>query len=163
VPGKSRTAIVVPQMPDGRYGLVMRYRFAPAKWSLEFPSALVAEEPDGDGEDTWRDSCARVLGDATGWIARDISLLGSVQVDPSCMATQAIVAWAQNCTRQRIVSWDPQSMIAGCVAASPAALDQLIRRGEVECSATLSALFLARLRSADAASAETECHVHCSA
>lgn len=144
-PGHCCAAVIVPQMPDGRLGLVVRYRFAPAKWSLEFPSALAC-----DVDETWRDTCVRVLDEATGWAAREIKLLGSIQVDPSCMATHTIVCLAQSCTRRRITNWSADSMIAGCVAVTPAALDQLICSGDVEGSATLSALLLARLYASEA-------------
>jgi hypothetical protein len=124
---------------------VVRYRFAPAKWSLEFPRALADE-----GDETWRDTCDRVLDDALGWGARDMALLGSMRIDPSCMATRSIIAIAQGCTPQRNVPWDSNQMIAGSVAVTPETLDLLIRRGDVECAATLAALTLARVHATTA-------------
>ena len=157
-PPHACAAVIVPQLADGRFGLVVRYRFAPAKWSLEFPRAL-----SDDDDETWRNTCARVLDDATGWLARDMTLLGSVQVDPSCMATRSIVALAQACTPQRVVGWDPNQMIAGCIAVTSQALDLLIRRGDVECAATLSALCLVNLHAAEASGAVPKSHINCGA
>ena len=131
---------IVPVLDDGRFLLVGRYRYALARWSLEFPRFWAQSSDAG-----WEHAAAEILLKSTGLAADQMRLLGAIEVEPSLTSISMIVIHAADCgaCRSSRPATD-ESLIAGCVALAADELDALMLRGEVSCGATLSALSLYR-------------------
>jgi hypothetical protein len=131
---------IVPVLDDGRFLLVGRYRYALGRWSLEFPRFWAQSSDAG-----WESSAAENLLKSTGLTADQMRLLGAIEVEPSLTSISMIVIHASDCGAlpTRPVGAE-ESLIAGCVALATDEMDSLMRRGEVSCGATLSALSLYR-------------------
>ncbi len=134
---------IVPVLDDGRFMLVGRYRYALARWSLEFPRYW-AESSDAG----WEDSAAENLLKSTGLVADQMRLLGAIEVEPSLTSISMLVIHAADCGGLPArPAGAEESLIAGCVALAADEMDALMRRGEVNCGATLSSLSLYRAQS----------------
>ena len=148
-------AVVVPVGPDGQLHLVGRYRYAIARWSIEFPRF------DLDSSDAgWKEAAEADLLRTTGLAAASMNLLGAIQIDPALISTNTVVILAQGCIRSRSrlkssaavvggtadTSSRPDELIAGSLASSLAELSELVARGEIVCGVTLAALSLYRAR-----------------
>lgn len=148
--------VVVPLSTGGRFHLVARYRYPIGRWSIEFPRFDLDSSEAG-----WKDAAQADLLRATGLVAKRLNLLGAIQVDPSLMATSAVVILAEGCKRARprsISSAEPNGggapgprfgtdeLIAGSLNVSPAKLSKLLVHGEIGCAVTLAALSLYRAR-----------------
>jgi hypothetical protein len=145
-------AAIVPIAPDGRLHLVGRYRYAIARWSIEFPRF------DFDSSDAgWKEAAEADLRRATGLTAKSMNLLGAIQIDPALISTSTIVILARGCTRARAklklgaaaggapeIPSGVEDLIAGSLAVPPAELADLVERGEIVCGVTLAALSLYR-------------------
>jgi len=140
------SAVVVPISSDGRLHLVSRYRYATSAWSVEFPRF----ELDG-GDGGWRDAAEIDLFRMTGVVAEKLSMLGAVNHDPALLTTSTIVILAEGCrvsaTRRRaMTSIDPDEetpaneIVSGTLALPLVEVSDLVRRGEISCGVTLSAL-----------------------
>jgi hypothetical protein len=132
-------AVTVPVLSDGQLLLVGRYRYPVGRWSIEFPRAICQMREAG-----WRQPAEENLLKDTGLKADQWRLIGAVQVDPALMSTSALVILAEGCARSHEKAFDPVELIAGSVAVTLSELDDLLRRGEVVCGVTLSALCLYR-------------------
>lgn len=130
---------IVPVLDDGRVLLVGRYRYALARWSLEFPR-FWSESADAG----WEHAAAVNLFKSTGLVADQMRLLGAIEVEPSLTSISMLVIQAIDCGGLPAKPSDPSTLIAGCVALAADEIDALMRRGEVCCGATLSALCLYR-------------------
>jgi hypothetical protein len=146
------SALIIPLAPDGRLHLVGRYRYAIARWSIEFPRF------DFDSSDAgWKEAAEADLRRATGLTAKSMNLLGSIQIDPALISTSTIVVLAQGCTRARArtksgaaaggAAETPsglEELIAGSLAVPLVELADLVERGEIVCGVSLAALSLYR-------------------
>jgi hypothetical protein len=132
---------IVPVLDDGRFLLVGRYRYALARWSLEFPRFWAQSSDAG-----WEHAAAEILFKSTGLTADQMRLLGAIEVEPSLTSISMIVIHAADCggLPAKPAAGSEESLIAGCVALAADEMDALMLRGEVSCSATLSALSLYR-------------------
>jgi hypothetical protein len=130
---------IVPVLDDGRFLLVGRYRYALGRWSLEFPRFWTQSSDAG-----WEHAAAENLLKSTGLVADQMRLLGAVEVDPALTSISMLVIHAADCGALPAKPADPSALIAGCVALAADEIDALMRRGEVSCGATLSALCLYR-------------------
>ena len=81
---------------------------------------------------------------STGLVADQMRLLGAIEVDPALTSISMLVIHAADCGALPAKPADPSALIAGCVALAADEIDALMRRGEVSCGATLSALCLYR-------------------
>jgi hypothetical protein len=148
-------AVVVPLGSDGRLYLVGRYRYAIARWSIEFPRF------DLDSSDAgWKEAAEADLRRTTGLAAASMNLLGAIQIDPALISTNTVVILAQGCARRRSrpkssaavdagtpdTLGGPDELIAGSLALSLVELSELVERGEIVCGVTLAALSLYRAR-----------------
>jgi hypothetical protein len=147
-------AVVVPVGVDGRLYLVGRYRYAIARWSVEFPRFDLDSSEAG-----WKDAAEEDLRHTTGLGSASMNLLGAIQIDPALISTNTVVILAQGCTRRRsrskatvvgaVESETPtegDELIAGALAVSLAELSDLVERGEIVCGVTLAALAVYRAR-----------------
>lgn len=131
--------VIVPVLSDGRLLLLGRYRYAVARWSIEFPRYW-GQSSDGG----WRQQAEEQLLKDTGLKAGRMRLLGAVQSDPSLIAISTIVILADHCTGPLSKPPDPDELISGSVALEEEALDEQIRQGEIICGTTLAGLCLYR-------------------
>ncbi len=129
---------VVPMLDDGRLVLVARYRYAPSKWSLEFPRGA-----GGALDLSWAEHAAQILADQTGLAARSTILVGATNPDPGIMAVGGIVVLAQGCRQESPQDLNDE-LIAGTLAVSSDCLDQLMLRGSIDCGPSLAAVALCR-------------------
>lgn len=132
-------AVIVPVLTDGRLLLLGRYRYAVARWSIEFPRYW-GQSSDGG----WRQYAEEQLLKDTGLKAGHMRLLGAVQADPSLIAISTIVILADQCSGPLSKPPDPDELISGSVVLDEVALDEQIRQGEIICGTTLAALCLYR-------------------
>jgi hypothetical protein len=130
---------IVPVLDDGRFLLVGRYRYALNRWSLEFPRFWIQS-----GDAGWEHVAAENLLKSTGLVADQMRLLGAIEVEPALTSISMLVIHAADCGTLPARPADPAALIAGCVALAADEMDALMRRGEVTCGATLSALCLYR-------------------
>jgi hypothetical protein len=130
---------IVPLLDDGRFLLVGRYRYPLGRWSLEFPRFWIQSNDAG-----WERSVAANLHRSTGLVADQMRLLGAIEVEPALTSISMLVIQALDCGALPARPSDPSTLIAGCVALADDEIDALMRRGEVSCGATLSALCLYR-------------------
>jgi len=141
-------AIVVPVLADGRLIFWVRYRFAPAKWSVEFPRIV------GSGaEDGWRGPVEKQLRGDAGLSCPKTRLLGAINSDPMFVSTSTIVICGDSCQSGEPPHAPADPLVAGTIAVSQQCADELIRRGTIECGLTLAALMLYRMDCADKDSA----------
>jgi hypothetical protein len=133
--GGRYTAILVPRFSDGRLQLLLRYRPAIGRWSLELPRSTAPDDDSG-----WRASAETELLHSTGLTCPQMQLLGSVNIDPCFLRATALVILASDCRVGQSPTWDEQRLIAGAVTAPAETLPELIRNGEIECGHTLAAL-----------------------
>jgi hypothetical protein len=141
------SAMVVPLAVDGRLLLVERFRYPIGRWSLEFPR-FDLESGDGGWKDAAESDLFRLLGVASS----KMSLLGAVQIDPALLATTAVILLAEGCQasahephrtdppESRDFGYRSEELIASTVALRPSEIDEMLRRGEISCGVTLSAL-----------------------
>lgn len=139
-------AVVVPVLQDGQMVLWVRYRFAPSKWSVEFPRVLGTTIDEG-----WRDPVEKQLRVEAGLHCPDVRLLGAINSDMMFVSTSTIVVCGEECQDQGKpeTDGDPSKrdpLMAGTVNVSPECIDHLIRLGTIECGLTLAALTLYRSR-----------------
>lgn len=147
-------AVVVPVSPGGRLHLVARYRYAIARWSIEFPRFEFDSSDAG-----WKGSAEADLRRATGLSARRMHLMGEVLIDPALMSNSTIVILAEGCTRGRVkakvgattpqtppASSEREELIAGSLVLSRDELVDLAARGEIACGVTLAAWALYQAR-----------------
>jgi len=141
LPGKqSRCALtVLPLLEDARIVLVIRYRYAPGRWSLEFPRG---QESAADA--AWADAAERILSQVCGLDAQSTRLLGAVNPDPRMLSGSEIVVLAEGCVYRPDHEWDDQQFIAGTLDVPMHCLDSLIVRGRIDCGTSLAALCLYR-------------------
>lgn len=132
--------IVVPVLSDGRLLLVVRYRYAPAKWSVEFPRVVGRTSEDG-----WKEIVELRLLEEVGAVCSDVRLLGAINWEPVFATTNALVFAGGNCELRHAPAGN-DALLAGSVAVSPTCLDQLICQGTIECALTLAALTMYRAR-----------------
>lgn len=132
-------AVIVPVLADGRLLLLVRYRYAVSRWSIEFPRYW-GQSSDGG----WRQHAEEQLLKDTGLKADRMRLLGALQADPALIAISTIVIVAQGCTGPLNKPPDPDELISGSLALDSAAMDQQIRQGEIICGTTLAALCMVR-------------------
>jgi hypothetical protein len=132
-------AVTIPVLDEGRLLLVGRYRYPVGRWSIEFPRAVFQMRDAG-----WRQPAEENLLKDSGLKADQWRLIGAVQVDPALMSASALVILAEGCSQSHEKAFDPVELIAGSVAVTLSELDDLLRRGEVVCGVTLSALCLYR-------------------
>jgi len=130
-----RRATIIPMLPDGQLVLINRYRYAPGKWSLEFPRG--AENP---VDDCWRDSAARTLLADTGLTSDRLTLLGATNADPQFSSTSGVTVLAEGCQVSNAAA--PSELISGSIMLTPECLAQFIRQGDIDCGVTLAALSL---------------------
>ena len=128
--------VVIPVRADGRLSLVVRYRYASEKWSVEFPNGFGVAV-----EENWQDTACRTLLEKAGLAAARMHVLGGVHHRSHVSATNYAVVFAQQCEQVGTV-FDTKRSIAGTVEISLPCLYQLIRRGDVDCSLTLAGLAL---------------------
>lgn len=145
------TSVVIPAGADGQLHLVGRYRYAIDRWSIEFPRFELDSSEAG-----WRDAAQADLQRATSLSARQMNILGAIQIDPSLLSTTAVVILAQGCDRRRPRSKKnadagsertvdgSQELIAGSVSLPLAELAELVEQGQIVCGVTLAALALYR-------------------
>ncbi len=131
--------VIIPVQSDGRCVVVGRYRYAIARWSLEFPRCELRA-----GDAGWKQPAIEYLLEATGLKAEKMTLLGAVEIDPSAVSTSAVVMLAEECSAAQIKPPDASELFAGTLPLEFADLDPLVCRGEVTCGLTLSALCLYR-------------------
>jgi hypothetical protein len=148
-------AVVVPVALDGRLYMVGRYRYAIARWSIEFPRFDLDSSEAG-----WKEAAEADLCRNTDLAAASMNLLGAIQIDPALISTSTVVILGQGCTRRRsrvkssavVGAAAPDAaggageLIAGSLAVSLAELSELVERGEIVCGVTLAALSLYRAR-----------------
>lgn len=134
--------VVIPFLDDGRLVLLGRYRYAVGRWSIELPRFWGQTSDAG-----WREAVEEHLLKETGLKAEGMRLLGAIEVDPAIVSVSTIVILAEGCTGPLAKPADAAESIAGCIALSPGAVDDLIRRGEIACGTTLAALCLYRAQS----------------
>lgn len=72
-------AAVLPILPNGKIALIRNFRHATRSWEYELPGG--AMEPN----ETFEETARRELKEETGLIAKEISLLGKVAVDPGTL------------------------------------------------------------------------------
>jgi hypothetical protein len=131
--------VLVPVLTDGRLLMLRRYRYAPARWSTEFPRYWGQSSDSG-----WRQHAQEQLLKNTGLQADRMRLLGAVQVDPALFAVSTVVVLADSCTGPLKKRPDPDELISGSVTLNEIDVDELMRQGEIACGTTLSALCLYR-------------------
>lgn len=132
-------AVIVPQLIDGRLLLLGRYRYAIARWSLEFPRYWGESSDEG-----WLEQAADSLLRSTGLRSARMRLLGALHADPELVAYTTLVILAENCGGPPGPPPDPQQLIAGTQAVNRQELQGLARRGDICCGVTLAALALLR-------------------
>jgi hypothetical protein len=134
-------AVVVPVLLDGRLLLVVRYRYAVDRWSLEFPRF------DSQTRDTgWKHAAQSSLLKDVGLRATKMTLVGAIQPDAALVATSAVMIVAEGCAQRAARPANPRQLTAGTVAVTADELHRLVRRGEISCGVTLAALALYLLR-----------------
>jgi hypothetical protein len=133
--GSRYTAILIPRLTDGRLQLLLRYRPAISRWSLELPRSTTPEDDGG-----WRASAEAELLQTTGLTCPQMQLLGSVNLDPCFLTATALVILASDCRVNRTPAWDEERLIAGTVTVAADSVSELIGNGEIECGLTLAAL-----------------------
>src|SRR5262249_30146035 len=70
-------AMVIPQLPDGRYGLVAQYRPGAHEITLEFPAGRI------ESSQTPVEAACRELEEETGLVAKDVKSLGTFFPSPT--------------------------------------------------------------------------------
>ncbi len=144
------SAIIVPLSSDGRLHVLSRYRYSLQAWSLEFPRFDLE-----GGDSGWRDAAELDLFRMTGLVADRLSMLGAVHLEPALLSTIAIVILAEGCrlsaTHRRsnatrlVDDESPPGEIVSSVLPLPLVeVSNLVRRGEINCGATLAALAMYR-------------------
>ena len=131
------SAVIIPVLPGGQFVLVGRYRYALARWSIEFPRFEARTSDEG-----WKKSAQQSLLESTLLQADPMQLLGAIQAEPSLLAPSTLVILAEECAARPVRTASPDGLIAGTVTIAPERLDELIRHGEISCGVTLAALAL---------------------
>ena len=135
--------VIVPVLADERLLLLRRCRPGMARWSFEFP-----QYPDQSSDAPWRQTAEISLLETTGMRAENMRLLGAVCADPARIAIGTVIILARGCCRRFPKPSEACELVAGCVALTCRELDGFVKRGEVVCGTTLSALALYRAGSA---------------
>jgi 8-oxo-dGTP pyrophosphatase MutT (NUDIX family) len=130
---------VIPQLPDGRLVLVIRYRPALGKWSVEFPRGLAHI-----GDEGWKQAAEKRLREDAGMTCAQMALIGAIDVDAQRTASSVLVVIARGCGYRQPPQAGPSGPIAGSVPICLTCLDDLIRQGDIGCGMTLAALSLYR-------------------
>lgn len=136
-----QTAIIVPVLGDDRFVLLVRYRYAPGKWSIEFPRATTG------GEDTsWKVPVEKELTEQAGLTCGSVRLLGAINGEPGLLSATTAVVAADGCQSGKPLPPSPEATeeIAGTVTVTADCLDELIAQGGIECALTLASLLLYR-------------------
>lgn len=110
-------AVIMPILPNGKVALIRNFRHATRSWEYELPGG--AREPN----ETLEEAARRELKEETGMIAKEISLLGKVAVDPGTLNSVAPIFLARITETQTSTPEDSEA-IAGVDAFSIAELKQ---------------------------------------
>ena len=135
--------VFVPVLSDGRLMLTVRYRYAPAKWSVEFPRAV-----GHSGEDGWKALVEQRLLEDARLTCPNIRLLGAVNSEPLFNSANALVFAGEDCQEVDAHAEEDNALLAGALPVTSGCLDQLIRQGTIECGLTLAAVTMYRARAA---------------
>lgn len=128
-------AVGVVAWRDGKLALIRQFRPAIDRSILEIPAGVL--EPNEDP----RAAAARELAEETGLRARRLERLGGLFATPGYSAEYLHIFLAMDLT-EGATQFDPGEEIAELVWLTPAELEQLIARGEVEDAKTVAAFYL---------------------
>ena len=129
---------VLPLTDAGEVILVRQFRHGTSEFSLEIPGGILHardEEPSV--------AAARELREETGYVARELRLLGRQRPNPALFTNWCTTYLALGCTKAGELQMDPGEDIE-VVTVPVAELDDLIARGQIDHSLVLAALALWR-------------------
>jgi ADP-ribose pyrophosphatase len=119
--------------------LVRQYRHGPETFTLEIPGGLI----DGDGEAPI-DAAIRELREESGFVARSMQPLGSVNPNPALFGNRCHTFLATGCTRAGALQQDPGEDME-VVLVPIAEAERMAARGELDHALVLAGLYLWRL------------------
>ena len=119
--------------------LVRQYRHGPCEFTVEIPGGVI--EPSEDPERT----AARELREETGYEARELTRIGTVNPNPALFSNRCHTYLALGCRKVGEIEQDRGEDLE-VLTMSLGDVEDAVRRGEIDHSLVLSGLYFLRLR-----------------
>jgi 8-oxo-dGTP pyrophosphatase MutT (NUDIX family) len=127
---------VIPVTEDDEVVLVRQFRHGSATFSLEIPGGILHDRDEDPAL-----AAARELREETGYVARELRLLGRQRPNPALFTNWCTTYLALGCTKQAELQMDPGEDIE-VVTAPMSSIPDMIARGEIDHSLVLAAFAL---------------------
>lgn len=124
-------AVIVAEDKDGKIMLVKHYRPAIQQFSIEFPRG------GRDKDEPLSDTAARELLEETGFVSTDLTHLGNIHSNTSMIQSEMAIYHAKNV---QFATSEVDGEIDSHLFVTREELKQMVRRGEIKDSHTLSAI-----------------------
>lgn len=132
---------VIPLTDDGRVVLVKQFRHGTSEFSLEIPGGILHDQHEDPAL-----AAARELREETGFVAREMVLLGRQRPNPALFTNWCTTYLAKGCTELGQLEMDPGEDIE-VITVPVQDLDVMVRDGRIDHALVLAALALWRAHS----------------
>ena len=126
---------IVPVTEDGRIILVRQHRLGTDTVTVETPGGIIDEGADA------LDAAGRELREETGYVAREIVRLHTLQMNPAIMNSNVHFYFAKGCTKAGNQQLDREEDIE-VLTADIREVEEMIQRGEIAHVMVIAALSL---------------------